>query len=154
MIQLRWIEQAGSDAGIPAPVAARRRRRDRLVWILLGTVIGVVIAISPARLLMLQQPADPHIGTHFVITLPETDQLLFNQLRPFFAITPDGKSIVYSARRNNTTQLFLRSLDGLESVALPGTEDASAPFFSPDGRWLAFYQESKLQKLLLSGGSP
>ena len=37
---------------------------------------------------------------------------------------------------------------------IPSTEGASTPFFSPDGRWLAFYANGSLKKVSVAGGVP
>ncbi len=50
--------------------------------------------------------------------------------------------------------LFVRRLDQLQAVALAGTEDASYPFFSPDGQWIAFFAGGKLKKVSVTGGAP
>jgi serine/threonine protein kinase len=152
MAQLKWILEGGSDSGVAAPVAARRRTREHFRWSLLGAFIGALLTLIGAWFFFGRPQPDPHIGTHLILPIPETDQLTFKD-RPFFAISPDGRSIVYSANRNNKSQLFFRKLDSSEPVPLPGTENAAAPFFSPDGQWVAFNQESKLKKISVSGGS-
>ena len=63
-------------------------------------------------------------------------------------ISPDGTRLVYVAQ----SKLFTRSLDQAISTELPGTEGAQAPFFSPDGRWIAFFANGKLKKISLQGG--
>ena len=51
------------------------------------------------------------------------------------------------------TQLYIRPLDNLEATPLSGTEGAYLPFFSPDGRWLAFFTAGALKKVSVSGGA-
>jgi serine/threonine-protein kinase len=45
-------------------------------------------------------------------------------------------------------------MDQLEAKPIAGTEGAVSPFFSPDGRWLGFFADSKLKKVSMSGGTP
>lgn len=67
------------------------------------------------------------------------------------AISPDGRRVVYGANR----QLHLRPLDADESTPIANTEDAAAPFFSPDGQSIGFLQNGRrLVVLALSGGTP
>ncbi len=61
---------------------------------------------------------------------------------------------MYGAAYEGTWQLYLRSLDGLESKAVPGTQVAANPFFSPDGQWLGFLTVPDMKKVSLSGGAP
>src|ERR1700704_2501864 len=51
------------------------------------------------------------------------------------AISPDGTRLVYVGRRGSAQQLFTRAVSELEVSAIPGTENAVGPFFSPDGNW-------------------
>ena len=50
--------------------------------------------------------------------------------------------------------LFLRPLDALEARALPGTEGATYPFWSPEGRYVGFFAKGKLKKIDIAGGPP
>jgi hypothetical protein len=51
-------------------------------------------------------------------------------------------------------KLFTRKLDQPEATELAGTEGAYAPFFSPDGRWVAFFTAGRLKKISVEGGAP
>ena len=72
------------------------------------------------------------------------------------ALSPDGTGLVVRARGANGSQLFLRELSGFETRALPGTQTATTPFFSPDGRWVGFWrpEDRILRKVSVSGGPP
>jgi serine/threonine-protein kinase len=71
---------------------------------------------------------------------------------PTVAMSPDGSRIVYVSSTSLGNQLFSRALDRLDPVPLAGTLNARSPFFSPDGRWLAYFAGTKLYKLPLDGG--
>ena len=64
-------------------------------------------------------------------------------------ISPDGTRIVYVSQG----RLFTRRLDQPNATELAGTQGAYAPFFSPDGHWVAFFTPGKLQKISVDGGS-
>ena len=64
------------------------------------------------------------------------------------ALSPDGSRIVFVSGG----KLAMRRLDQTEITALPGTEGASFPFFSPNGEWVAFYAAGKLKKIAVAGG--
>jgi serine/threonine-protein kinase len=63
-------------------------------------------------------------------------------------LSPDGTRLVYVSH----SKLFTRRLDQANPSELPGTEGARAPFFSPDGQWVAFAAGGKLNKIFVEGG--
>jgi hypothetical protein len=65
------------------------------------------------------------------------------------ASSPDGTHLVYSAEN----QLYLRAMDQLAAVPIPGTEGGQSPFFSPDGQWVGFWA-GELKKVSITGGAP
>jgi serine/threonine-protein kinase len=69
---------------------------------------------------------------------------------PDVIISPDGARLVYVSHN----RLFTRRLDQQQATELPGTEGAYAPFFSPDGQWVAFFGGGKLKKVSVAGGAP
>ena len=50
--------------------------------------------------------------------------------------------------------LYRRRLDTGETAPIPGTEDGSQPFFSPEGRWVGFWSNGKLQRSPRKAASP
>jgi len=64
-------------------------------------------------------------------------------------LSPDGMRLVYVSQN----RLFTRRLDQRKAIELPGTEGALAPFFSPDGQWVAFFARGKLKKTSVEGGT-
>ncbi len=70
-------------------------------------------------------------------------------------LSPDGRRLMYLARGPDTKMLlWVRPLGSAEATPLKGTEDASAPFWSPDGRYVAFFAGRKLMKIEVLGGPP
>lgn len=70
------------------------------------------------------------------------------------AISPDGKMLAFgAANAKGESILYLRPLNSLEARALPGTENASGPFWSPDSNALAFAAGGKLKRIDLASGS-
>ena len=69
------------------------------------------------------------------------------------ALSPDGQQVVYAATHGGRQwALDLRHLDQLQARTLAGTEGATNPEFSPDGRWIAFgAADGSLRKIAVDG---
>jgi DNA-binding winged helix-turn-helix (wHTH) protein/Tol biopolymer transport system component len=78
---------------------------------------------------------------------------VFDTRAPALALSPDGLLLAWSAC-DSGCRLYVRPLDQLDARAVPGTDGASAPFFSYDGRWIGFFAAGKLQKVATAGGMP
>ena len=71
------------------------------------------------------------------------------------AISPDGGTVVFAATAPDGQQLlYAQRTNELEAHPLPGTAGAVQPYFSPDGRWVAFEQAGAERKQRLDGGAP
>jgi Tol biopolymer transport system component len=93
------------------------------------------------------------VVTRFTVTVPQNQTLSWGN--GGLAISPDGRYVAYSGTPSGgTRQLFLRPMDGSEAVPIPGTDNASALFFSPDSQWLGFTASNKLKKVPVAGGTP
>jgi hypothetical protein len=89
-----------------------------------------------------------HLSSRFhppTCSMAASENLLVN-------IARDGRVIVYAARRDGVARLFVRRLGDGEATMLEGTDGAHSPFFSPDGKWIAFIADSKLKKVSVNGG--
>ena len=68
------------------------------------------------------------------------------------ALSPDGAAIVFADTVGGVGQLWIKRRDRLEATLLDGTIGGRAPFFSPDGEWIAFFVDGTLRKMPLGGG--
>ncbi|MGH7693347.1 MAG: TolB family protein [Gemmatimonadaceae bacterium] len=70
-------------------------------------------------------------------------------------ISRDGTRLAFvSVDSSSTAHLYVRRLDQAAASALPGTEGARGPFFSPDGQWIGYWAAGRLKKVAVTGGSP
>jgi len=90
-------------------------------------------------------------SARFPLVLPESAQLREDLTGANVALSPDGTRLVYVGGLPEP-RLFIRDLNVLEPRAIPGTERALSPRFSPDGRWVSFTTGGQLKKVPLSGG--
>src|SRR2546425_6034650 len=119
----------------------------------LACVIAAILASFATWNLKPSSPVVPHPISRFEITLP-AGQRLAGPDQPVVALSPDGKTLVYAASAEGTQQLYLRPMDRIEAKPIPGTQEATTPFFSPDGQWVGFFAGGKLQKVSIRGGPP
>ena len=68
------------------------------------------------------------------------------------ALAPDGSGVAYVDKVGGSDALLFKPSDAIEAVPLAGTEEAQAPFFSPDGQWIGFFSEGALKKVSRAGG--
>ena len=68
------------------------------------------------------------------------------------AISPDGQRLVFAASTEGKTQLWIRVMESVAALPVPGTEGAAYPFWSPDSRSLGFFADTKLKRIDIAGG--
>ena len=145
--ELKWIAEGGSASGIPAPIAALPARR-RLTWAPWAAAI-VLAALAFLAGRSLRRPADAAV-TRSAIDLPP--QLELDRWSSI-ALSPDGAILAFSATgADGKHQIWIRRMDGFTVQALPGTEGAQNPFWSPDSRSIGFFADRKLKRVPVAGG--
>lgn len=136
-----------SGSSLPAPTRSHR-------WFMaLATSTALLAVLSLGLLWTLLEP-EPAIVTRYTVT-PAAGQEVVDATGIDIALSPDGSWMVYvgSAPRGGR-MLLRRNLDDLDAVAIPGTEGASAPVVSPDGRAIAFLAEDGIRTIPVEGGTP
>ena len=110
------------------------------------------LSVGGVAMWSLVRPAPPPPGLVARFPIPlAADQNFAPDNRSLAAISPDGSQVVYQANRS----LWLRSVDQLQAIQVPGTEDAaSGPFFSADGQSIGFFAFDQLKKVSVTGGAP
>ncbi len=126
-----------------------------LSWAATASALAFAVWALSARV-----PSEPASGIdgHFTIELPADAALVTSDVPATsagpIAVSPDGRQVVYVAPNGRGTRLVVRALNDLTPRALPGTDGARMPFFSPDGASVGFFADGKLKKTQLSGGTP
>lgn len=114
------------------------------------SMVAVMLIATVLFLVKREQASVPH-RLRAVIKLPSDLRLMTRGENAGIAVSPDGSKMVFSAvRAGGRTQLWMRELDSLSAEALPGTEDGSFPFWSPDGKELGFFTQQQLKKVNLA----
>jgi serine/threonine protein kinase len=150
-IELQWIKDAGSQAGVPARVRVKRKNRERAAWAL---VVALVAAVGTLGVPRLFETSTPPEVLRFTILPP--DQATIAPSQAEVQVSPDGRSVVFVATdTDGKRQLWLHRLDSRAARPLPGTEDSMLPFWSPDGRSVGFFTGSgKMARISIPDGNP
>jgi len=138
------LEDAVEAAAAPASLGP-----SKWLWPSVASLLVMGLGIVSFIHFREKPPAPPEI-LRFQISPPEK-----SAFGDFLALSPDGRRLAFTATGpDGRTQLWVRNLDGLESRPLPGTEGAGSPLWSPDSRFLAFADGTRLKKIDVSGGPP
>ena len=137
--ELQWIAEAGSEAGVPAPLVSHRRVRERLAWSVAALLVVGLAAVSLLHFTeKLPPPAAP---VRFQVPAPES-----TTFGPYPTLSPDGRRLAFLAG----DRLSVHFLESGESRDL--TAAGSAPFWSPDSRFIGYASRGKLKKIEATGG--
>ena len=138
----------------PGGSAVATRTGRRLWWPSVAATVAALAAAAgiAAWVLAPARQAEERPAIRFTIAPPEGQEFS----REFFHVSPDGRMLAWVARRSSGSRdsLFVRALSAPDARELPGTEGASFPFWSPDGRSLGFFTAEELKRVDLAGGAP
>jgi eukaryotic-like serine/threonine-protein kinase len=129
--ELRWIQEGGSQAGVPAAPVGRTKPRSRKPWIAAAVCEAAALLLA-AVLMRPEKPAPPR-PVRFSVSPPEGTRFA-PDWRPM--VSPDGESILFAAIARDQTQLYLHSLAGGSARPVPGTEGIGYGAWSFDSRSL------------------
>ncbi len=136
-------------AGSPTTTAASQTGNLARTWLWPAVAAGLAIVAVALALIGFRGEPGP-ATTRLSIPLPPGQEITSSP-----AISDDGRIIAYATQQGtDEPQLYLRHLDSLEARPVAGSSGARQPFFSPDGKWVAFFAEGQLQKTEVVGGTP
>jgi Tol biopolymer transport system component len=150
-----------SDASVPRTQAPRieaadtrtvERRLGVSGWARWGLAAAVVLAIALAPWWIAARrarPVDSPAVTRFTLQLPADVGL---DSAP--VVSPVDRRVAFTGQNAVDTRLFVRDLASAEATPIAGTEGAKQPFWSPDGKFLAYFANGKLMKVAVDGGAP
>lgn len=138
LAELQWIVDSGGHAGLFARQTTLTWRtmlvRGGLAAAVLAAAAFIGVAVAPST------PADRH-SMRFLVDVRDMP------LADALAISPDGKTIAYTAQDGGAPAVFVRPLAADPPKKLPGTEGAGALFWSPDGAFIGFFAGGELKKV-------
>jgi serine/threonine protein kinase/Tol biopolymer transport system component len=141
--ELKWVSESGSQGAARALSPAAGKSWLRGGWLVSGVLLLLLASLGAAW---------------WMRTLQSVRAMYFSSPVRFaannVALSPDGKrlAMVAYAQQINKYMVWTQEIGGRIATAVPGTEDASHPFWSPDGRSVGFFAQGQLKKVeVLSG---
>jgi Tol biopolymer transport system component len=142
--------ELGDPIEAPQTVVERPSTSSRRWWIAMWAALAALaVATTVLATRVFLGDEAPTLGVlRFDLEMPEGSN---TGAGAQFAVSPDGRLLAYLGRARDaaTGSLWLRPLSASEARPLPGTEGAAFPFWSPDGRELAFFAAGALKKIAI-----
>jgi serine/threonine protein kinase/Tol biopolymer transport system component len=125
----------------------RARRRSKF-WVGFAAVLllMVIVLLGVVSILYFNRSKAPEIRVE--VSTPSTSDPVS------FAISPDGRRLVFVASNEGKSQIWIRALDSVAAKPLAGTDGARFPFWSPDSASIGFFADGKLKRIDIVGGAP
>jgi eukaryotic-like serine/threonine-protein kinase len=140
----------GETSGIAAAPSLKSRPSPALLA--MGAIALLLVAALTMLVLRRPNPAPAARLVRFSVPIPPGTIYAPGDISRGLSISPDGTNLVVEALSNGRRRLFLRPLDSEKYTELEGTVGASAPFWSPDSCFIAFFADGKLKKIPAAGG--
>jgi serine/threonine protein kinase/Tol biopolymer transport system component len=138
------IDDALREPVAQAPRPSRTDVRSIRLW---RAIAALVTLIALALSAWAFRPSAVQPASRVEVALPEG-----TTHGDYVSVSPDGRKVIITVGQNNG--LWVRDLGSLEWRRLPGTEGGQSPFWSPDGRYVAFVVGEQLKKVDTTGGPP
>jgi Tol biopolymer transport system component len=125
-------------------------------WRVAAITLVALIASAAAGVYLWNRrfAAAPAPTFRFTLSPPPGTDLYSAAVANSFAVSPDGRRVAFLVMRNSRSALAVRDLGSFDTVIIPETDDAFEPFWSSDGRYIAFFADDRLKKVPVSGGRP
>ena len=153
-VRLDLAERGTLDASVPPVVRSKRVNLERIGWLLIVSTLAGLLALAGRRTVPAPRETRFHVDPPPTTVFGSPLALGSAVAATSGAVSPDGTRLVFPATdRDGKTQLWLQPLDSFAAQPLPGTDGASFPFWSPDGRFIGFSVGDRLKRVDRGGGS-
>ncbi|MEO8587095.1 MAG: protein kinase [Acidobacteriota bacterium] len=133
-----------------AELTSLERGSKKFLSVFLPWGIAAACAAAAALALRARAPRAPAPVVQFEVRVPEGASF-GNSM----ALSPDGRRLAFVATdEKDIERLYVRSFDSVAVQLLPGTEGARFPFWSPDGKAVAYFTGDRLARVSAAGGPP
>jgi len=146
--ELRWMSQAGSQVGLPAHIAAKRKLNFTVARVVGAIAICTTFVFGYLYYAEKAKPAVELPVSRFTINVR---QGLHDVYWP--RISPDGRTVAFRATDSlGNTSIWIRPVNSLDAYPLLNTDSPQRFFWSPDSKSLAFFVGNQLKRIPITGG--
>ena len=149
---LEVMSATGTGGGVTLPARSGLVRGDRLAWAVAAVAVLAAIALWIGR----PRPAAPELlSTVVALTAPPGATLAAEEAP---VISPDGRRVAFVAHDAAGTRLlytravYTRAVEAVDGQAIPGTDDASQPFWSQNSASIGFFAQGRLKRVDVASG--
>jgi Tol biopolymer transport system component/predicted Ser/Thr protein kinase len=143
------LDEAEPEA--PAAGTAPASQRRWLPWA--AALAAAAVGVAGIEAWRSPKAADP-VTVRFPFVLPEGTTEGGQTATPHVAPSPDGRYLAFTAASTSNSSLWVRPMSSPTAHRVDKTEGASFPFWSPDGKYIAYFADGKLRKVPAAGGPP
>jgi serine/threonine protein kinase len=146
--ELKWISEQTSQSQT-RPVIEKSVRKISMGKIVTGLLLLTTILLGIAAFYFYRNSGENTVLKLSILPAPKTTMSQAGSL----AVSPNGKLVAFVAlAEGGTNAIYLRSFGSLDARIVPGTEDATFPFWSPDSQFLGYFAQGKMKRVDVSGG--
>ncbi len=141
---------------LEAAAGSVSRKRRLVLWLLLSLMMVVVITLSFILVKSRHSPSTVSKSAiqsvrRFTAGLLSSQYFTTDDWASNIALSPDGISLVYVGGSEGQSQLYIHNMkEQFLPKPIENTDGAHSPFFSPDGKSIAFFAKGKLMKVSLN----
>lgn len=132
----------------------RQFRNAWLPWTIAGVLLLALLSALPFAISYFRRSRAEAPIIRFSVPLPEKASFYADVETHNLSVSPDGRQVVFVAMAEGQRKLWIRRIGEVATHALPGTEGAYSPFWSPDNRYVAFFAAGKLLRIEPGGSLP
>jgi eukaryotic-like serine/threonine-protein kinase len=146
-LELMWLLESGKQT--QSEKTGTATVIPRAGWLI--AVLAVLLVAAVAALLG-SRSATMSVEAYILPSEKSSFTLMVDDASGPTVLSPDGKMIAFVAQEDQGDRIYVRALDDKDAKPVPGTENATYPFWSPDSESLGFFSGGRLRRVSLRGG--